>query len=191
MKKLIRKILNHVRGGGDGIRTTIYQYIIPHLPSKTLRNRLIRLFGVKATKNVMFWPGFSVRNPKGLIIEDGVSIGPKCLLDARRGLTIHKSAVIAYEAIIWSLNHDYNDIHFCGKGAPTEIGAYAWICSRSIILPGVKIGEGAIVASGAIVTKDVPPYAIVGGVPAKVIGQREKKTYEYGYKVSKDYSHFY
>ena len=64
---------------------------------------------------------------------------------------------------------------FCGKGALTEIGEYAWICSRSIILPGVKVGEGAVVASGAVVTKDVPPYTIVGGVPAKVIGKRERK----------------
>lgn len=191
MKGLIRKLRQHVKGGINGAKSTIYTFIIPNLPSKTLRNRLIRLFGVKATSNVMFWPGFSVRNPKGLTIEDGVSIGPKCLLDARRGLTIHESAVIAYEAIIWSLNHDYNDIHFCGKGAPTEIGAYAWICSRSIILPGVKVGEGAVVASGAIVTKDVPPYTIVGGVPAKVIGQRDKKVYEYGYKACENYTHLY
>lgn len=106
-----------------------------------------------------------MRNPKGLIIEDGVNIGPKCLLDARKGLIIRKNAVIAYEAVIWSLNHDYNDKYFCGKGALTEIGEYAWICSRSIILPGVKVGEGAVVASGAVVTKDVPPYTIVGGVP--------------------------
>ena len=174
-----------------GIRATLTQRLIPWLPSKHLRNWGIRMMGAKASKDVMFYPGFTVRNPKKLVIEDGVFIGPKCLLDARKGLTIHKNAVIAYESIIWSLNHDYNDVHFCGKGAPTEIGAYAWICSRSIILPGVKIGEGAIIASGAIVTKDVPPYAIVGGIPAKIIGNREEKRYQYGYKRSEDYSHFY
>lgn len=156
-----------------------------------MRNLLIRWLGVKASKNVKFYPGFTVRNPKGLVIEDCVNIGPKCLLDARCGLTIHRNAVIAYEAIIWTLNHDYNDLHFCAKGAPTEIGAYAWICSRSIILPGIKIGEGAVVASGAVVTKDVPPYAIVGGVPAKIIGYRERKEYNYGYQMENDYIHFY
>lgn len=102
-----------------------------------------------------------------------MSIGPRVLLDGRKGLNIGNNAVIAYETIIWTLNHDYNDIHFCGKCAPVEIGAYAWICSRSIILPGVKIGEGAVVASGAIVTKDVKPYSVVAGVPAREICQRQ------------------
>lgn len=164
--------------------------IIPNLPSRHLRNWCMRKLGMGGGKNIKFFSGFSVRSPQKLIVEDGVSIGPKVLLDARCGITIHANAVIAFEAIIWSLNHDYNDIHFCGKGAPVEIGANAWICSRSMILPGIKIGEGAIVASGAIVTKDVEPWTVVAGIPAKIIGKREKKKYEYGYKASEDYSHF-
>ena len=119
-----------------------------------------------------------------------MSIGAKVLLDARCGLTIHRNAVIAYDAIIWTLNHDYNDVHFCSKGAPVEIGAYAWICSRSIVLPGIKIGEGAVVASGAIVTRDVEPWTVVAGRPAKPIGKRENKNYQYGYLAATDYNHF-
>lgn len=185
------KIKEHLIGCYYGFMATLVERVIPYLPSKSLRNIFIRKCGVKASKNVYFYPGFSVRNPKGLVIEDGVNIGPNVLLDARRGLTIKKSAVIAYEAIIWSLNHDYNDENFCSKGAPTEIGEYAWVCSRSIVLPGVKIGKGAIVASGAIVTKDVPPYTIVGGVPAKIIGKRELKDYKYGYCSDKDVTHLF
>ncbi len=162
-----------------------------NFPSKNFRYLCLKRLGMHLHKDVRFYTGFHIRNPKGITIKSGVNIGPNVLLDGRKGLTIGRNAVIAYEAIIWTLNHDYNDIHFCGKGAPVEIGDYAWICSRSIILPGIKIGEGAVVASGAIVTKDVPPYSIVAGVPAKIVGQREHKEYDYGYRKEADITHFF
>lgn len=164
--------------------------ILSNLPSKHLRLWGLKKFGIDTQPNVRFYQGFHIRNPKGIHIGNGVSIGPKVLLDGRKELYIGSNVVIAYEAIIWTLNHDYNDETFCGKGAPVKIGNYAWICSRSIILPGVTIGEGAIIASGAIVTKDVEPYTIVGGVPAKVIGRREQKEWHYGYNKNNDHSHF-
>lgn len=187
--KIITIIKKHIHGLYYGCIWTLSNSIIPHFPSQTVRNKGLRLLGVHMSSNVKFYSGFTVREPRKLIIEDGVNIGPRVLLDARCGLTIRKNAVIAYDAIIWTLNHDYNDEHFCGKGAPVEIGEYAWICSRSMILPGITIGEGAVVASGSIVTKDVEPYAIVAGVPAKVIGHREKKTYKYGYVAKDDFTH--
>lgn len=156
--------------------------IICRFPSRRIRRSWLKLLGMHINGTVMIYEDYHIRNPKGITIDDGVSIGPKVLLDGRMGLHIGKSAVIAYEAIIWTLNHDYNDVNFCVKGAPVEIGDYSWICSRSIILPGIKIGKGAVVASGAIVTKDVPDYAIVAGIPAKVVGHREIKEYQYGYK---------
>lgn len=181
--------IKHINGIKEGVKWFLSTSFVPNLPSQTLRNWGFRKLGVRMSKNVKMYAGFSVRNPQNLVIEDGVSIGPKALLDARKGLTIRKNAVIAYDAIIWSLNHDYNDECFCGKGAPVEIGAYAWICARSVILPGIKIGEGAIVATCAVVTKDVAPYTIVAGIPAKVIGERERKEYKYGYKAENDFNH--
>lgn len=180
--RLIHSILGCCRKLKNNFNWWMTNSVICHCPSKRIRRGWLKHLGMKINGNVMFYEEYHIRNPKGITIEDGVSIGPKVLLDGRKGLHIGKSAVIAYEAIIWTLNHDYNDINFCGKGAPVEIGEYAWICSRSIILPGIKIGKGAVVASGAIVTKDVPDYAIVAGIPAKVIGQREIKAYQYGYK---------
>ena len=161
-----------------------------NFPSKRFRNKCLRKMGMKMDNDVRLYAGFHIREPKGIIIEKGVSIGPKVLLDGRRGLTIKESAVIGYGAIIWTLNHDYNDISFCGKGAPVTIGKYAWVCSNSIILPGITIGEGAVVASGAVVTRDVPPYIVVGGIPARVIGKREEKNYNYGYSSELDMFHF-
>lgn len=179
----------HIYGLKEGLVWLFTNSIIPSIPSRHIKNYALRLLGVNMSGNVRFYNGFSIRDPRKLTIEDGVSIGPKVLLDARCGLTIRKSAVIAYDAVIWTLNHDYNDVHFSSKGAPVEIGAYAWVCSRSVILPGVRIGEGAVVASGAIVTKDVAPYTVVAGVPARTIGHREKKDYQYGYSAKDDFMH--
>lgn len=79
---------------------------------------------------------------------------------------------IAQETNIWTLEHDVNDPSHNVVPGKVVIEDYVWIASRVTILPGVHIGKGAVVASGAVVTKDVPPMSIVGGVPAKVIGQR-------------------
>ena len=163
--------------------------ILCNIPSKRYRSWKLKRKGMKLAGDVAFYAGFHIREPKNITIGTGSTIGPKVLLDGRCGLKIGKSVVVAYEAIIWTLNHDYNDVHFCGKGAPVTIEDYAWICSRSIILPGVTIGEGAVVASGALVTHDVAPYTIVGGVPAKVIGMREKKDYSYGYVATNNVDH--
>lgn len=152
---------------------------LKHIPSRRLRLALLRKRGANIAKDVAMFASVEVRNPGGLQIDNGCSIGPRVLLDARKGLEIHKSVTIAYEAIIWTLHHDMNatDFHVCG--AKTQIDEYAWICSRAIILPGVHIGKGAVIASGAVVTKDVEPYTIVGGIPARPIGKREHIDFSY------------
>ena len=110
--------------------------------------------------------------------------GGKGLLKWVRGvllafITIGKDVCLASNICIWSLHHDYNDIHFAAKGAPVRIEDYAWLCSHCIILPGVTIGKGAVVASGAVVTKDIEAWTVGGGVPDKPIGKREEKKYDY------------
>ena len=75
--------------------------------------------------------------------------------------------------------HDINDPNFAVFFKPIVIGNYVWIGVRATILCGVTIGEGAIVMAGAMVTGDVPPYTVVGGVPAKVVGQRELHNPQY------------
>lgn len=154
--------------------------IIPVIPSRHLRCLCLRnVFRAKIGKDVSMYRKIEFRNPKGLIIEGNNSIGLNIMLDARKGLTIKRGAVISSHVLIWTLHHDYNSPDFHMVGAPVEIGEYAWICSRAIILPGIKIGKGAVVASGAVVSKDVEPFTIVGGVPAKKIGMRKEMDYDY------------
>lgn len=190
IRNIISRVIVTYKKCQTGLQWWWLNCVVCYLPSVHLRRFFLRSSGVKMSKNVRFFEGFHVRNPQGITLGDGCSIGTRVLLDGRKGLTAGKSVVFGYECIVWTLNHDYNDIHFCTKGAPVSIGDYAWICSRSIVLPGITIGEGAVVASGAIVTKDVPPYAIVAGIPARVVGKREKKDYLYGYKTSDEYMHF-
>lgn len=190
LKNVLRKLYSYLRKYHNGFQWWWLNVFVCYFPSVHVRRFALKKAGMKISNNVRFFEGVHVRNPKGIVMGDGCSIGTRVLLDGRKGLTIGKSVVLGYECIVWTLNHDYNDVNFCTKGAPVTIGDYAWICSRSIILPGITIGEGAVVASGAIVTKDVPPYAIVAGIPAKVVGQRPKKNYDYGYTPLKEYMHF-
>lgn len=171
MKKWCKSWINTI----PYLITTFFKYV----PSRHIRRFLYNTLGSNIAKHVAMFSSVEVRYPKGLIIEDGCSIGPRVLLDARRGLHIGKNVVIAYDAIIWTLHHDMNSDDFHTIGAATTIEDYAWICSRAILLPGVKVGKGAVIASGAVVTKDVAPYSIVAGVPAKKIGERKIKEFTY------------
>lgn len=160
-------------------REWIFIALLKRIPSRRLRIALLRRRGAKIAKNVAMYASVEIRNPHGLSIAEGCSIGPKVLLDARKGLEIGRNVTIAYDAIIWTLHHDMNAHDFHTIGAKTTIDEYAWICSRAILLPGVHVGKGAVVASGAVVTKDVEPYTIVGGIPAKPIGKRKQIDFKY------------
>jgi len=151
------------------------EVIIPFLlglPSRRIRtfviNRILKSKGedVSCLRHVTFI------DPKKISIGDRTVINPYCVLDGRGGLEIENDVDIAREALIWTMEHDTSsDTHATIK-VPVHIGHHVWIASRAIILPGVTIGNGAIIAAGAVVTKDVPEFAIVAGVPAKEIGVR-------------------
>lgn len=91
---------------------------------------------------------------------------------------------IAQEVNIWTEQHDYNSSSYEAVASPVVVNDYVWIASRATILPGVTIGKGAVVACGSVVTKDVPDYTVVAGIPAKVIGKRTRDlTYKLGTRV--------
>jgi len=146
------------------------------LPFHTIRSCYLRLFLGHVGKGTCFMRNVEIRSPKKIHIGNHTNINKKVLLDGRGGiLTIGNNVDIAQETNIWTLEHNPNDDLYSTKGGDVLIEDYVWIASRCTILPGVSIGRGAVVASGAIVTKDVPPMAIVGGIPAKIIGQRTSK----------------
>src|SRR4051794_26363783 len=109
-------------------------------------------------------------------IGDGASIGPNCVLYAQGGLTIGRDVSIAPNCVLSTGGHVYDEpgsIRAQGfTKSPIVVGSYVWIGANATVVEGVTIGDHAIVAAGAVVTRDVPEGAIVGGVPAHVVRYR-------------------
>ncbi len=146
------------------------------IPSHVIRNSIYKFIcRVKLGKNAVIHWGAEIRAPYKLQIGKGSIIGDKSLLDARNGLFIGENVNFSSNVHIYTEQHDYHDPFFrCNSDDSFSIKVEdrVWIGPNVIVLHSVTIGEGAVVAAGAVVTKDVPPYTLVGGVPAKVIGKR-------------------
>lgn len=153
--------------------------VINKIPSRHFRKWFDMLLGARYGKGAFTFRRTEVYFPKGLYIGSNSTVGWFVLLDARGGLYIGDGVTIASYVKIIDGKHDINDPGFPATFAPIVIKDYAWICTGAIIIQGVTIGKGAVVAAGAVVTKDVPDYAIVGGSPAKIIGERKLKEYTY------------
>jgi maltose O-acetyltransferase len=110
--------------------------------------------------------------PGGLKIGEGSTINQRCRLDTRGGLTIGNRVSISAEVCILTAAHDIRSRGFEGTVAGVHIGDHVFIGTRAMILPGVTLGQGAVVAAGAVVTGNVEPYTIVAGVPARKLGVR-------------------
>jgi len=152
---------------------------IGHIPSHTIRNMKYRFFGVKIGKGSTFHMWANFFDPKNIEIGIDTIIGDHAFLDGRDKLKIGNHVDIASQVMIYNSEHDLESDNFSAILAPVEIGDYVFIGPRVTIMPNVKIGKGAVVAGGAVVTKDVEPFTIVGGVPAKLIGERQIKNLNY------------
>lgn len=160
-----------------------FLHIIGAIPLHHIRRFFYRLFGIKIGKGSTIHMGTRFYDPRNISVGEDTIIGEDTILDGREKLTIGNHVDIASEVMIYNSEHNVNSEHFAAvENVVREfviIEDYVFIGPRAIILPGVKIGRGAIVGAGAIVTKEVPPYAIVGGVPAKIIGERRNKELHY------------
>jgi maltose O-acetyltransferase len=146
------------------------------VPFHAFRLFFVRLQVKRVGKGVTLLMDGEIRKGKNIEIGDHTIINRGVLLDGRGGkLVIGRNVDIAQETNIWTLEHDVHDDYHRDKGGNVTIEDYVWIASRVTILPGVTIGRGAVVASNAVVTKDVLPMTIVGGIPARVIGQRKSQ----------------
>jgi acetyltransferase-like isoleucine patch superfamily enzyme len=173
-----RKIVNRILNIGLDFELMFLRHV-GHVPSHLFRKAVYRLFGLKIPGNstIHMWANFY--NPKNVSIGEDTIIGDHAFFDGRAPLKIGSHVDIASEVMIYNSEHKLDSADFSATEEPVEIGDYVFIGPRVTILPGVKIGKGAVVAAGAVVTKDVDNFAIVGGVPAQVIGERKNKNPEY------------
>ena len=146
------------------------------IPFHSIRHFFINLRLGGVGKKNFFRMYLEFRNPKKIFIGSWNSFNQNILFDGRGGrLIIGDYVDIGQETNIWTLEHDPHSDNHETKGGDVVIEDYVWIASRVTILPGIKIGRGAVCATGSVIVKDVPPMTIVGGVPAKFIGKRKSK----------------
>lgn len=157
---------------------------IARFPSHRFRNFYYRkVMGFKMGEDCSIHMRCSFDCAKNLTIGLNTVINARCRIDNRGSVIIGDNVSISQEVILLSADHDVNAADFAGRSLTVKIEDYVWIGTRATILPGVTIGKGALIAAGAVVTKDVIPYAIIAGVPGKIIKmRREDLNYETKYR---------
>lgn len=152
---------------------------VGHIPSHLIRKFFYKLAGVKIGSGSTIHMWASYFEPNGVVIGEDTIVGDHAFLDGRAPLVIGNHVDIASGVMIYNSEHDLEKDDFSARTEGVEIGDYVFIGPRAIILPGVIIGKGAVIAAGAVVTKDVADFTIVGGVPAKEIGERKNRDPHY------------
>ena len=160
-----------------------FYFFISYLPNHIINKipfYFVRHFYYRTVLGIQIGKGSSIHmntriNRRKIKIACNSVINRSCYLDGRGGIDIGNNVSISPEVHIITASHDHQSKDFKYHENAIYIEDFVWIGSRSTILPGVTLGKGAVVATGAVVSKNVEPYTIVGGVPAKKIGERTKE----------------
>jgi len=157
----------------SGLKYYLINHVIASVPSYTIRHTVYRYLcgysiGHRSSIHInVFTTG------KHITLGKYSTVGRRSYLDGRGGLTIGNCVSIAPDVQLLTAQHDLNDPTLRNRYGPIVIEDYVWIGTRALVLPGVRLGKGSVVASGAVVTRDVPPFVVVAGVPAKPIKRRQ------------------
>ena len=149
-------------------------YRISPRPFHAWRAMLLRAFGAKIGAKCHFYPRSKVWAPWNLLCEDRVTLADDAEIYNPSPVFLGSHAIISQGAYVCGATHLYNEPEFRLISFPMRIGAYAWICARAIVSPGVNVGEGAILGLGSVATKDLEPFGIYVGAPARKVKERER-----------------
>jgi putative colanic acid biosynthesis acetyltransferase WcaF len=143
-------------------------------PLHSWRAFLLRLFGAKLGPNCHFYPGSRIWAPWNLICADQVTAGDGVEIYNPAPVTLGSHAILSQEAYVCGATHDYDDPAFPLIAYAMNIGAYAWVCARASVAPGVNVGEGAVLGLGSVATRSLDAWTVYAGVPAVKVKDRRQ-----------------
>jgi maltose O-acetyltransferase len=177
-KQVVIKIFNRIINIFIDFELMFLRFV-GNIPIHSVRNFIYSLVGVRIGKGSVIHQWCNFYLPSNIVVGDDSIIGDHAFLDGRDKLIIGSHVDIASSVFIYNCEHDINSEDFRQSCGSVIIDDYVFVGPRAIILPGVKIGKGAVVGAGAVVTKDIPPFKIYGGVPAREIGERSIQDLHY------------
>jgi putative colanic acid biosynthesis acetyltransferase WcaF len=142
-------------------------------PLHAWRATLLRLFGAKLGAGCHVYPGARIWAPWNLHCEDAVAIGDGAEVYNPAPVHLGSHAILSQDSYLCGATHDYDDPAFPLMAYTMDVGAYAWVCARASVAPGVSVGEGAVLGLGSVASRDLEPWTIYAGVPAVKIKQRK------------------
>jgi putative colanic acid biosynthesis acetyltransferase WcaF len=135
---------------------------------------LLQLFGSELGTNCHIYSNCQIWAPWNLVCGDVVAIADGAIIYNPALISLGSHSVVSQEAYLCGATHDFNDAAFPLLSATISLGAYSWVCARATVLMGVTLGEGAVLGLGSIATKDLEPWTLYAGMPAKKIGDRAR-----------------
>ena len=156
-----------------GLAYGVFFRISPR-PFHAWRAFLLRCFGAKIGKHCHVYARARIWAPWNLRCADHATIADEAVIYNPELVQLGSHAIVSQQAYLCGATHDYEDPEFPLVAFPISIGSYAWVCARATVQAGVSVGDGAVLALGAVATKDLQPWTVYGGVPARKIKGRRK-----------------
>lgn len=143
-------------------------------PLHSWRSFLLRTFGATMGRNCHFYPGSKVWAPWNLICADQVTAGDGAEIYNPAPITLGSHAILSQDAYVCAATHDYDDPAFPLIAYAMNVGAYAWVCARASVAPGVNVGEGAVLGLGSVATRNLEAWTVYAGNPAAKVKDRHQ-----------------
>ena len=150
-------------------------FLLSPRPLHRWRAFLLRVFGARVGSSVHIYPAARVWAPWNLEIGDGCGIGDGVILYSQGRIRLGAYAVISQGAHLCAGTHDYEKPGFPLVTRPITVGAHAWLAAECFVMPGVTIGDGAVIGARAVVTKDMPPWTVCAGHPCRPLKPRLRR----------------